>query len=243
MRCLLFLQENIAMKTLSGILLFSLVYCQIFGQKLTHNRLTPLSKDSLDISTIHSDKLIESKKYLHDILERHPELKPNEFMFSPGYLYDHQGDPNFNCEACRDDYFQLYAYFLKPFNKGNLYQNKRENLVKIFRDILLINGKLNNGSIGHQYNRAVGYAEYDIYLYLHYKDDYRKMYDITKQKALYLALLKQRITDEVNNNPEYSPNEKIKNKALLFKGLKDLTRLITNYFYLKMAQAYEYENI
>ena len=97
---------------------------------------------------------------------------------------------------------------------------------------------------GHQYTRILGYAEYSLHVYSVFggkEDDYyNKPYNMVKQKRLYIKSLKQFIGDEVNNNPEYSLKEKCQKTKEALKNVKDIDRLITTYFYLRMAQEFQY---
>ena len=74
----------------------------------------------------------------------------------------------------------------------------------------------------------MGYAEYSIYLLREEKEYYQRSYDITKQKAYYIAGLKQLSVDE--------------GKTDCTTQINTLNNLITDYFYLRMAQKFEHEH-
>ena len=106
-----------------------------------------------------------------------------------------------------------------------------------------LTGSLNGGGTyyGHQYTRILGYAEWSIYVYKE-NGNYIKSYDITKQKGLYIRSLKQYLDDEVNNDPELSPDEKTKKLKDLLGRVNVIGQSITTHFYLVMAQEFQYSN-
>ncbi|TWR31415.1 hypothetical protein FPZ43_02755 [Mucilaginibacter pallidiroseus] len=102
----------------------------------------------------------------------------NDFVQPPNVTYALRGkgamekQPNdstavyFDCELCQDDYYLLYAFFLRLKYGCGEYNNERQHLIAIYRDINSIMQQLAQGGtfFGHQYARAVGYAEYSTYL-------------------------------------------------------------------------------
>jgi len=96
---------------------------------------------------------------------------------------------------------------------------------------------------GHMYTRILGYAEYSIYLNNTDKDDYyHKDYNIAKQKALYIGLLKQLINDEISTDYEITETDKTKRKKELIKIADEIGYLITEYFYLERAQEFQFSH-
>jgi hypothetical protein len=57
-----------------------------------------------------------------------------------------------------------------------------------------------------------------------------------------LQSLEQLITDENSVDFEVPPKEKSQFKKELFEKTSDISHLITNYFYLKRAQEFQYSN-
>jgi hypothetical protein len=233
------------MKSITFILLL-LLSCfgveNIACAQTSRTKLTQPCKDSVVIDPEENYKV--AKCHLKDILKDCPEF--NKIGLSPdeSYLLQSENNNHFDCEACRDDYYRLYAYFLKIRNGRDKYKMERRKLVKIFRDINFIYGRmLDEGGVGHRYLRVLGYAEYSVYVGKTDSDYYFKNYDITKQKAIYIAGLKQLITDEFTDaDNEFIGKEKIKAKKELFETVNEINGLITNSFYLKMAQWYQYSN-
>lgn len=208
----------------------------------------PEDKDSILIQD-YPEKIKETKGEIRRILKYHREFK-TKFIQHPNISYQldratakdgHVRD--FSSEVGQDNYYMYYAYFLKTQNGDAKYQTQRKTLTDIYLGINSIFQKLAQGGtyFGHQYSRIAGYAEYAIYQGAN-NDYYLKNYNIIKQKTWYIISLKQKITDELNSNDDIYPKDKIKLKKELFETVNKIDRLITNYFYLKMAQGFQYSN-
>jgi len=203
-------------------------------------------KDTINISTDDSIVTKYSRADLKRIVEKNPELNDDRSL-PPDICWGEslKISSDYDCEACGDDYYVLYAYFLREKNGEATYRQQRKTLIELYRDINCLFGRLNGGGTyyGHQYARILGYAEYSISVYI-YQNEYAavKSYHIAKQKELYLKSLLQFIDDEVNNNPELSPVEKAKRMEELVKKTNDIGRLITTRFYLEMAQEFQYSH-
>lgn len=203
-------------------------------------------KDTINISTDDSIVTKYSKGDLKRILKKDPDL--NDDRSNPPDICWGESlkiSSDYDCEACLDDYYVLYAYFLREKNGEAKYRQQRKTLIELYRNINYLFGRLNGGGTyyGHQYARILGYAEYSISVYV-YQNEYGavKSYNITKQKELYLKSLIQYIDDEVNNNLELSAQEKARKIAELVRKANDIGRLITSHFYLEMAQEFHYSN-
>jgi hypothetical protein len=148
----------------------------------------------------------------------------------------------FGSEAGQDSYYIIYAYFLRQRQLDKVSNVRRSRLIKMYRNINSIFDALAQGGtyFGHQHKRILGEAEYSIY---QGKDNYyyKKAYDITKQKELYLNTLKQQIVDELSTG-EFLEKEKPKIKKELFETVNELDALITDYFYLESARTFQYSN-
>jgi hypothetical protein len=124
------------------------------------------------------------------------------------------------------------------------YKIQRKTIIKLYRDIGFITARLANwgNGYGHLSRRILGYAEYSVYRLGADKNEgyFRKSYNIKKLKALYIAMLKQTIDDEVTNDTETLPKDKSSRKKELLKTVDEINSLITDYFYLKMAQEFQY---
>ena len=199
--------------------------------------------DSLIITTENSDTLKYSKQDFNEIVDNFPALY-REFVQDPQTNYYSNDKVNgFNSEVGQDSYYILYAFFLKKRTGEKRYNTEREKLIKIYNDINSIFGLLNYGGtyFGHRYRRIIGYAEYAVYQYKENGDYYRKKYDIKKQKQLYLALLRQKIADEISvDNEVPRKDEKAKRQRELFNYVDHLDGLITDNFYLEKAQEFQF---
>lgn len=215
------------------------------------------TSDSVIIYTKNNDTLKFSKNDFNDIIDNFLELTGDNIN-SPDYtfskskvwvdLVDSSGNKkhlSFGSEVGKDEFYILYAYFLKNKNGIEKYSTRRNNLIKIYTDLNSIFGELNYGGtyFGHQSSRIEGYAEFSIYWFSHYQDFFSRPYDISKQKSLYIASLKQLIRDEVAiDNNVVEKHEKAKRILALFETIDDLDKLITDNFYLRMAQSFNFDN-
>jgi hypothetical protein len=95
---------------------------------------------------------------------------------------------------------------------------------------------------GHQAKRILGYAEYSISLLPKKEEDFEKTYAITKQKELYIKSLRQLIDDESRIDFNTLGSDKVKRNNELNKIVDELNSLITDIFYLRRAQEFQYEH-
>jgi hypothetical protein len=225
-------------------------------KSITTDAISATDTDSVDISTDISEKKFLKKAKIKRILKYYPEIDqeipepPDETYASRGKnAVEIQPDDDhkiiFGCEACQDEYFELYAYFLYKRDGGNLYSTQRTRLIKLYRGYQPYYVGLNGGGtyFGHQYKRILGYAEYSVYLYINNKDDYyHKTYPIINQKELYIKSLKQYINDEIINDLGSTPNQNATLKKDLFKTVSEIDGLLTEYFYLRAAREFQYSH-
>ena len=134
----------------------------------------------------------------------------------------------------------IYAYYLKNKNGLEKYNTERENLITIYKLINSLNSNINYGGTyyGHQNKRIVGYAEFDIYDMI--DNESYKDYDISKQRVLFIQSLNQFIVDEVAIDGSLGENEKKDRVNELIAFTSNLSNLITNSFYLRKAQEFQY---
>lgn len=225
-------------------------------KKVATDVISAADTDSIDISTDISEKNFLKKTKIKRIIKYYPEIDqeipepPDEAYASRGKnaVYIQPDDDYkiiFGCEACQDEYFELYAYFLYKRDGGNLYSTQRIRLIKLYRDINYIMSALIGGGtyFGHQHKRILGYAEYSVYLYIKNKDDYyHKTYSIVNQKQLYIQSLKQYIDDEISNDLSSTVDQKITLKKDLFKTVGEIDGLLTEYFYLTAVREFQYSH-
>ncbi len=215
------------------------------------------NKDTIIISTLNNDTVKYSEKDFNDIVDNFPALYSNypdppdiTFQSSKNFadIIDSSGNTNhvsFTSECGQDVYYTLYAYFLKQKNGEKKYAVRRKTLIEIFNRINSIFGRLSYGGtyFGHQYPRIEAYAEYGVYWYSKRDDFFTKTYDIAKQKELYISGLKQIIIDEESiDYNTIDKKEKLNRRKELFKMVDEISSLVTDNFYLKMAQGFHYEH-
>lgn len=147
----------------------------------------------------------------------------------------------FDSEVGQDNFYVLYSYFLRNTIGIEKYKKERESLLSILSLINSINAELKHGGtyFGHQQYRIHAYAEYAIYTAID-DENLAKEYNINDQKKLFISSLKQLIMDEAEYNFNYSPREKKMRKIELFSKVEQLNQLISNFFYLKKAQEFQY---
>jgi hypothetical protein len=210
--------------------------------------------DSVFIYSQADDILKFSKEEFNDVVDNFPELTSMNTL-SPDSTYglcdisvelvDSVGNKkqlSFGSEAGQDDYYMLYAYFLKEKNGIAKYATRRNKLFEIYNTLNSIFGNLRHGGtyFGHQHKRIEGYVEFSIYWFRHYEDYFDKPYDITKQKSFYIGGLKQLIVDEVKNDTDIIDiKEKAERQKELFAKVTVLNEQITDNFYLRMAQSFQ----
>jgi hypothetical protein len=226
------------------------------SKQSTPDIISGSDKDSVNISSEPDDTFKYSKGDLRKIIKACPEFtedlhySPDESLTkSKDVTIDLGGEDNtmnFNCEVCQDNYYILYAFFLKMGDCDEQYNKQRQTLIKLYRDLNFIFGRLRHGGTyyGHQDSRILGYAEYSIYLLNEHQNygNFKKPYSISKQKALYMATLKQTIEDEINSDNDTLLKQKPKDKKELLKTVNEMDSLITDYFYLNMVQKFQYSH-
>jgi len=214
-------------------------------------------EDSVIISTNYGDTLSYSKKEYNDIVEYFPSLHkeypdPPDIAYNSGRnfvdVFDSAGNKNhisFGSECGQDNYYLFYAFFLKKKNGETKYAERRKNLILIYNEINSIYDALQYGGtyFVHQQRRIIGYAEYAIYWYSERKEFFDKSCDISNQKKLFINSLKQKISDEEDiDNNFLKQSDKEKRKQELYKLANHIGELITDNFYLKMAQEFQYKH-
>ncbi len=202
------------------------------------------SKDTIKYSKNEFNGIIDDYPELYEGAVNNPESTYSRSSFFVG-LIDSAGNEShlsFGSEAGQDGYYILYAYFLKHKNGIAKYSVRRKKLLEIYSTLNDLFDNLNYGGTyyGHQYSRIEGYAEFSVYWFAHYQDYFDRPYDITKQRAYYIAGLKQLILDEekIDYNT-YNHKEKVGRGNELFKKVANLNNLITDNFYLRMAQSFQ----
>jgi len=201
------------------------------------------AKDTILIEVGNAHSLKFSKAEFNDIIDRHSEFT-NDFIPEPDQAYMSNGvKGKFASEAGQDNYYILYAWFVKQKNGINKYEVRRKTLIDIYSNINSLFGSFEYGGtyFGHQYARIPGYAEYSVSLYKQSEKNLVKSYDIAKQKDLYITSLRQLIEDENSIDPETTGTDKILRKKELNEIVDKIDKAITDNFYLRRAQAFQYK--
>jgi hypothetical protein len=199
-------------------------------------------QDTILIVTEVGYTLKYAKADFNNIVDKHTEFF-EEYPDNPDQAYFNDNNKEeFGSEVGQDNYYVLYAYFLKQRNRIKEFDQQRQKLVDIYSNINSLFGHFEYGGtyFGHQGRRILGYAEYSIYLLPKTKDDISKTYDITKQKELYIKSLRQLIEDESKIDFNTLGQEKTERNKELNKIVDELDRLIADNFYLRRAQEFQY---
>jgi hypothetical protein len=201
------------------------------------------TKDSLLITTETNETIKYSNDEFNKIIDTHPELYSDNMQDPDLSYYCSKPTERFVSEVGQDEYYMLYAYFLKQKNGIEEYAERRKTLIDIYLNINSLFQHFQYGGtyFGHQPSRILGYAEYSVYLYKEHENTLTKTYDISKQKEYYIKLLRQLIEDESKIGQETSVTEKIKSKKELNKIVDNIDREISDIFYLRRAQEFQYE--
>jgi hypothetical protein len=202
------------------------------------------TKDTLLISTEVGDTSKYSKEEFNTIVDNHPELYRDNVQGPDPTYYCQTDKKGFNSEVGQDEYYMLYAYFLKQKNGVDKYADRRKKLIAIYSNINSLYQHFQHGGtyFGHQTSRILGYAEYSVYLYKSYEDRLSKTYDIGKQKALYIQSLRQLINDEIQADGETLEQDKAKRKQNLNAIIDAIDKELIDNFYLRRAQEFQYEH-
>lgn len=203
-----------------------------------------IQTNSLIIHTEIGETVRFSKKDINEIINNHPEFF-NDIPIHPDWSYNkYVNGVDFGSEVGQDDYYLLYAYFLKQKNGSRKYASQRMRLINIYSNINSLFQKFQYGGtyFGHQHIRILGYAEYAIYIMPKEGELIDKKYNINQQKALYIKSLRQLIKDENQLDFNTLGEEKPERLKELHQIVDELDKLITNLFYLRQAQEFQYTN-
>lgn len=211
--------------------------------------------DSIIIVSKHFDTIKYSKDEFNQIIDNFPSLylpisvNPDISYAQSGYFKDviekngNKKHLSFGSEQGQDTYYILYAYFLRQKQNDKDLELVREDLIIIYRTINDIFSYLQYGGtyFGHQYSRLNGYAEYGVYEYRSFYEIDNKLTNVQKLKQLYLTSLKEIIHNEIELDNELPFRiDKIKRENELLRFVATLDKTITNSFYLKKAQQFQY---
>lgn len=201
------------------------------------------TKDCIQISN-DRDTVTYTKEAFNQLIDEHPEFF-NTVPEHPDLLYYSVGDGRqFGSELGQDEYYSLYAYFLRQRNNDKKYTELRNKITGIYRNINFLFNHFQHGGphFWHQNARISGYVEYTIYQYSKNPDGFGKTYNISRQKEMYVQSLRQLVADESSIDFETTRSEKPARINLANKIVDSLDSLITDNFYLRKAQAFHYDH-
>jgi hypothetical protein len=228
----------------SGIQFHSDTSGHFLGREQIDKSRYNTTKDTLLLITETRDTLRYSKKEFNDIVDTHPELYGDNVQDPDPTYYCGADKTGFNSEAGQDEYYILYAYFLKKKNGVDKYADRRQKLITVFSNINSLYQHFQHGGtyFGHQGPRILGYVEFSIYLYKSYEGELSRTYDIAKQKGVYIQSLRQLVDDEIQNDNEMAEQEKTGRKKELNVIVDRIDKMITDNFDLRRAQEFQYEH-
>ena len=125
-----------------------------------------ITQDTILITTETDDTLRYTKAEFNNIIDNHPKLF-EQHPDDPDKIYYNFADKDeFGSEAGQDNFYILYAWFLKQRNGVEKYGPQRKNIISIYSNLNSLFAHLQYGGtyFGHQRRRIPGYAEYSIYL-------------------------------------------------------------------------------
>ena len=201
------------------------------------------TKDSIHISD-QRETVTYNKEAFNQLVDEHPEFF-KDFPEDPDLLYYSVGDGRqFGSELGQDEYYVLYAYFLKQKNNAEQYAECRNKITGIYNNINSLFQYFQHGGtyFTHQTARIAAYTEFTVYQYAERKDGFGKTYKISAQKDLYIRSLRQLIADESSIDFETTKEEKPARTKALNKIVDNIDKLITDNFYLQKAQAFHYDH-
>lgn len=231
-------------KSLSILIISTILFsCVRKDNKAESNNIEQSFIGYNDSIYIRIDSFIRifSKQEFKLITDSFPQLKgiyglvehPDSTYFKYPFFVDGY---TFGSEAGQDDFYILYAYFLRERNDSKEI-DKRDNLIKIYRNLNEIYGELNRGGtyFGHQYIRIVGYAEYDIYN-SSLEGVNRNIKDFHKEKQDFLKSIEKDIDKTVEELHDFRTGL---TSADLLQYVKQLNNLLSDEFYLSRAKEFK----
>jgi hypothetical protein len=212
--------------------------------KVTDNLSYHATGDHVTIHLWYGDSLVYTKAEFDSIIGNYPELVSKD-TYHPDITFNglRKKGIRFSSEVGQDEYYGLYAYFLKQKNGDAVFSKRRKTLLSIYEKINELFRIIQDGGtyFGHQVSRMEGYVEYDIYQHKRNKtEQYQDEKKIAKQKALFIQSLRQIIIDanlERNDIPKEYMTKRITNMNRI---VDDIAGNITDLFYLRNTQSFLY---
>jgi len=212
--------------------------------KVTDNLSYHATGDDVIIHLWYGDSLVYTKAEFDTIIINYPELVSKD-TYHPDITFNglRKQDLRFSSEVGQDEYYSLYAYFLKQKNGDEIFYKRRKTLLVIYEKINDLLRIIQDGGtyFGHQVSRIEGYVEYDIYLHKWNKtEQYQNEKKITKQKSLFIQSLRQMIVDANNERNDIPKEYMVKRMNNMNRIVDEIAGNITDLFYLRNAQRFLY---
>lgn len=212
--------------------------------KVADNAQYYATGEHVTIPLWNGDSLVYTKAEFDSIIDDYPELMSKD-TYHPDITYYglRKKEIRFSSEVGQDEYYVLYAYFLKQKNGDTVYSKRRKTLLLIYEKINDLFRIIQDGGtyFGHQVSRIEGYVEYDIYQHKWNKtEQYQDEKKIAKQKALFIQSLRQIIIDADLQRNDIPKEYRIKRLKNMNRMVDDIANNISDLFYLRNAQSFLY---
>lgn len=222
------------------------------NEKLNTIGVLPLNPDSsqkfhyttLDTILIssHPERTLKyTEEDFNNLVDAHEEFFREDPLY-PDVAYDSRNESaDFESEAGQDQYYLLYAHFLKERTGTDKFVDERSNLNEIYSIINSIFQQLQNGGtfFGHLDLRIPAYTEYAVYQLSIEEDEVISLVDFTQQKELYIQSLRLLIADRMTASPNTYGSNNMARKLELERKIDNLGELITDAFYLHRARDFQ----
>lgn len=205
------------------------------------NSIYYTQQDSVVIETKH-EYMVFSRKSFNEIVDKHPEFFLDEVVDPKTSLY--QLSKELYSELGGDQYFSVYAYFLRKRYDFKAYEEEQEKLRRIYYNLLDFGSFISGGGTyyTHEKGRLTGYVEYDTYL-LSIEGKSSDEANFEEQKKAHMNYLKDAVKRGRKN--EFGRGDLFENEAeidafeaRLFRILDTVDKEITNKFYLEKAKQF-----
>ncbi len=200
-------------------------------------------------SVIYSLDDIHKMDILFPILKSDKPINPDDSYTQSGTWKDYM-DQNeekqtfsFGSEDGQDNFFLVYAYYLRKKNGDAKFKSTREKLIAIYHTLNSIYDEIEYGGtfFGHQYSRIYGYAEYSVYQLTQNQKPYVRESNFNLQKDKFFKSLQNYITKKECDNVENKMDKKqAQERKTEFKQKIDSLKLLTsNYYFLYQLQHFD----
>lgn len=204
----------------------------------SNNQKHYITEDSIVI-----DGMVFYKETINKIIDKHPELF-NEEVRDPNYTYYELSQQHYS-ELGIDEYYSIYAHFLRQRYDYTLYQREQENLDTLYNGLIELFSRLKGGGtyFGHEMSRIPGFIEYSTYTLDKNKERFNNQ-NFQQDKKDFISFLQNKVDQAAKEGfgiqdlidaGNYDKKELIDNYYAL---VDKIAHLITEPFYLEQAKNY-----